>query len=118
MNGTFAEVNHSVAEIASGWRSDRAQRQLRRHLDPADFALLCSSWHTPTTGRIPEGQWVNRDRASHELTIDGEYCKRILLVGSDTPTKAGICARPPMGHFLPMKMKEEHGQTPGSGVAA
>ena len=71
MNGTFAEVNHSVAEIASGWRSDRAQRQLRRHLDPADFALLCSSWHSPTTGRIPEGRWVNRDRASHELTIDG-----------------------------------------------
>jgi len=34
------EVAGAVREIASGWRADRPERQARRHLDLADFALL------------------------------------------------------------------------------
>ena len=37
---TVAEVAAAVDEIASKWRADRAQRQLRTHLDIADFELL------------------------------------------------------------------------------
>jgi alkylation response protein AidB-like acyl-CoA dehydrogenase len=38
--GTTADVEAAVREIADRWRSERAERQARRHLDPADFALL------------------------------------------------------------------------------
>ncbi len=34
------EVKASIAEIASTWREDRAERQNRRHLDPSDFDRL------------------------------------------------------------------------------
>ncbi len=34
------ELARAVDHIASEWRGDRARRQARRHLDPADFALL------------------------------------------------------------------------------
>lgn len=40
MNQTLADVATALDEIAASWRADRAQRQARRHLDPADFARL------------------------------------------------------------------------------
>ncbi|MBA3286681.1 MAG: hypothetical protein H0U21_01475 [Acidimicrobiia bacterium] len=36
----FADVHASAAEIASAWRTDRAARQQRRHLERADFDRL------------------------------------------------------------------------------
>ena len=48
-------MNHSVTEIASGWRSDRALRQLRRHLDPADFALLREAGLLTTLAPVDSG---------------------------------------------------------------
>jgi alkylation response protein AidB-like acyl-CoA dehydrogenase len=35
-----AQVGDAVREIAADWRADRAERQVRRHLDRADFARL------------------------------------------------------------------------------
>ena len=40
MSVNVAEVASAVDVIAAGWRSDRAERQARRHLDEADFQLL------------------------------------------------------------------------------
>jgi alkylation response protein AidB-like acyl-CoA dehydrogenase len=37
---SWPDVEHAVMEIADDWRSDRAERQARRHLDPADFDRL------------------------------------------------------------------------------
>jgi alkylation response protein AidB-like acyl-CoA dehydrogenase len=37
---SWSDVERGVAEIANDWRSDRAARQGRRHLDPADFDRL------------------------------------------------------------------------------
>ncbi|MGH9212115.1 MAG: hypothetical protein ACRD2C_15730 [Acidimicrobiales bacterium] len=40
MGVTVAEVARAIDGIASQWRAERAERQARRHLDRADFALL------------------------------------------------------------------------------
>ena len=32
-----------MAEVAAGFAAERAERQQRRHLDPADFALLADA---------------------------------------------------------------------------
>ena len=40
MAESVAQVTEAAKEIASEWRADRAQRQLRRHLDRADFDAL------------------------------------------------------------------------------
>lgn len=40
MAAAVAEVVDATDEIASRWRGDRAERQARRHLDPADFQRL------------------------------------------------------------------------------
>ena len=37
-----AEICRDVADLAEDWRVQRVDRQLRRHLDPADFAALRS----------------------------------------------------------------------------
>jgi alkylation response protein AidB-like acyl-CoA dehydrogenase len=37
---TTAELDLAIKEIADRWRGQRAERQERRHLDPADFQLL------------------------------------------------------------------------------
>jgi alkylation response protein AidB-like acyl-CoA dehydrogenase len=37
---TTDEICAQVADLADEWRSQRTDRQLRRHLDPADFAAL------------------------------------------------------------------------------
>src|SRR5256714_2363457 len=40
MGISWPDVEHAVTEIADSWRADRAERQTRRHLDPADFERL------------------------------------------------------------------------------
>src|SRR5437763_1781195 len=40
MGMSWPDVEHAVTEIADSWRADRAERQTRRHLDPADFDRL------------------------------------------------------------------------------
>lgn len=40
MPATVADVAAAIEEIGAAWRADRKERQLRRHLDPADFRLL------------------------------------------------------------------------------
>jgi alkylation response protein AidB-like acyl-CoA dehydrogenase len=40
MAGSDGRVLEAAQEIASAWRADRSQRQLRRHLDQADFDAL------------------------------------------------------------------------------
>jgi alkylation response protein AidB-like acyl-CoA dehydrogenase len=40
MGRTVVEVADGVGRIASGWRDDRQERQLRRHLDQSDFDRL------------------------------------------------------------------------------
>jgi alkylation response protein AidB-like acyl-CoA dehydrogenase len=37
---TAAELETAIREIATGWRTERAERQARRHLDRADFDAL------------------------------------------------------------------------------
>lgn len=43
MSPSWFELDHDIAEIASDWRSDRVDRQARRHLDPADFERLAKA---------------------------------------------------------------------------
>lgn len=40
---SVAETAEAVASVAAAWKEDRARRQLRRQLDPADFDLLRQS---------------------------------------------------------------------------
>lgn len=40
MSRTAEDICTAVADLADDWRAQRADRQLRRHLDPADFAGL------------------------------------------------------------------------------
>lgn len=43
MSPSWFKLDHDIAEIASDWRSDRVDRQARRHLDPADFERLATA---------------------------------------------------------------------------
>ena len=40
MSHTADDICKAVADLADDWRAQRTDRQLRRHLDPADFAEL------------------------------------------------------------------------------
>ncbi len=40
MSWTAEDICCAVADLADDWRAQRTDRQLRRHLDPADFAAL------------------------------------------------------------------------------
>ncbi len=42
MTRTADDICTAVTDLADDWRAQRADRQLRRHLDPADFAALRS----------------------------------------------------------------------------
>ena len=43
MADSVAQVKDAAEQIASQWRADRANRQLRRHLDRTDFDALRES---------------------------------------------------------------------------
>ena len=60
MSGSWADLDEGITEIATEWRSDRGERQARRHLDPADFERLAAAGFLHVA--VPEamgGLWRN-----------------------------------------------------------
>src|SRR4029450_2293915 len=56
MTGATAEsICAAVADLADTWRDQRSDRQLRRHLDPADFAALRSCGLPLMAGPVERG---------------------------------------------------------------
>ena len=95
MSRTWTELDQGIAEIADTWRADRADRQARRHLDPADFERLASAGFLHVA--VPEamgGLWRNvtestRPTAEVLRTLAGAD-PSVALVSSMHPAVIGF----------------------------
>jgi alkylation response protein AidB-like acyl-CoA dehydrogenase len=77
-------------ELAERWRSDRAERQLRRHLDPADFAALRDAGFLRMAVPADQGgSWV--DVASSTRAV----CEVLRTLAGGDPSVALVASMHP-----------------------
>ena len=95
MANLAADLDRSIDEIASQWRSERAERQARRHLDRRDFDLLRDAGLLKLA--VPEsagGSWQNAASSARRVC---EIYRRlasadpsVALVSTMHPTVLGF----------------------------
>ncbi len=97
MPAPLADVHASVAELAAHWRDQRAERQQRTHLDPADFDHLrrCGLLRAA----VPEdqgGTWQGADRSARPV------CELYRALAGGDPSVALVSAMHPavLGYWL------------------
>ena len=87
---TSTDTGERWAALADRWRSERAERQARRHLEQADFDALREAGYL--TLIVPEeqgGSW--HDRASSARTV----CDALRALGAGDPAVALVAAMHP-----------------------
>src|SRR5438105_3361375 len=100
MGMSWPDVEHAVTEIADSWRSDRAERQKRRHLDPADFDRLRAAG--VLSAPVPEamgGLWRSVAESTRPicrlLRTLAAADPSVALVSSMHPSVIGFWLAPP-----------------------
>ncbi len=87
---TSTDTGERWVALADRWRSERADRQARRHLEQADFdALRDAGYLTLIVPREQGGSW--RDRASSARTV----CDTLRALGAGDPAVALVAAMHP-----------------------
>jgi alkylation response protein AidB-like acyl-CoA dehydrogenase len=87
---TTTDTGNRWSALADRWRSERAERQTRRHLDQIDFDALREAGFLKLI--VPEeygGQW--RDRASSARSV----CEALRTLGAGDPAVALVAAMHP-----------------------
>src|SRR5207253_620063 len=97
MGASWSVLEQNIAEIATEWRSARADRQARRHLDPADFERLASAGFLHVA--VPEemgGLW----RGVAETTRP--VCESLRALAAADPSVALVASMHPavLGFWL------------------
>ena len=100
MGMSWPDVEHAVTEIADSWRADRAERQTRRHLDPADFDRLRAAG--VLSAPVPEamgGLWRSVAESTRPicrlLRTLAAADPSVALVSSMHPSVIGFWLAPP-----------------------
>src|SRR5438067_9207272 len=90
MGMSWPDVEHAVTEIADSWRADRAERQTRRHLDPADFDRLRAAG--VLSAPVPEamgGLWRNVAESTRPI------CRLLRALAAADPSVALVSSMHP-----------------------
>jgi len=100
MGMSWPDVEHAVTEIADSWRADRAERQTRRRLDPADFDRLRAAG--VLSAPVPEamgGLWRSVAESTRPicrlLRTLAAADPSVALVSSMHPSVIGFWLAPP-----------------------
>ena len=87
---TTAELDRAIREIADRWRGERAERQERRHLDPADFEVLRDAGLLALPAPVAVGGLWERIEASVR-----PLCEIHRQLASADPSVALVCSMHP-----------------------
>ena len=87
---TTAELDRAIREIADRWRGERAERQERRHLDPADFEVLRDVGLLALPAPVAVGGLWERIEASVR-----PLCEIHRQLASADPSVALVCSMHP-----------------------
>jgi alkylation response protein AidB-like acyl-CoA dehydrogenase len=100
MNPTVQEVQAGVGELAAAWKSERAERQIRRHLERADFEALRDAGFLHLV--VPEAQggpWRSVPESTRGicevLRVLAGADPSVALVSSMHPAVVGFWLAPP-----------------------
>ena len=100
MSPLVADVAASVAELATGWRQARPERQARRHLEQADFdALRDTGFLQLVVPQAMGGHWQSVAASTRDicgvLRDMGGADSSVALVASMHPAVVGFWLAPP-----------------------
>ena len=97
MGHTAEQICAAVADLADDWRSQRSDRQLRRHLDPADFDALRGCGLTLMAVPVDAGgTWVDVETSTRPVS------NALRALAGGDPSVALVSAMHPavLGYWL------------------
>ena len=90
MKRSWPDVEQAVTELAGAWRESRAERQARRHLEPADFERLANAGFLHVA--VPEamgGLWRNVSESTRPI------CEVLRTLAAADPSVALVSSMHP-----------------------